>query len=144
MAKPAPASSAANEVVLMPKMSRMASTRINVRPTEMMDFRYWISVASIFLPFSSARPIRPTAMPINQRPTIQAAMAPRIFRPKSAPWVERKIQTASMFIMFLLQFQKKRRCNIGCQPVVCEPMRLRMCATLWLCSPGCGVMTARV
>jgi hypothetical protein len=38
-------------------------------------------------------------MPISQRPTIQAAMAPRIFNPKSAPCVLRKFQTTSMFII---------------------------------------------
>ena len=99
IARPAPASRAANEVVLTPKMSRMASTRISVSVTEMMDLRYWISVASSFLPFSSAAAIRRTASPISQRPTIQAAMAPRIFSPKSAPWVDRKFQITSMFII---------------------------------------------
>ncbi|MCY1378363.1 hypothetical protein D9M69_659900 [compost metagenome] len=39
MARPAPASKAANEVVRTPKMSRIARIRTMVSSTEMMDLR---------------------------------------------------------------------------------------------------------
>ena len=55
-------------------------------------------------PRAKALPIRLVTSPISQRPTIQAAMAPRTFRPKSAPCVLRKFQMTSVFMFCFPKF----------------------------------------
>src|SRR6218665_268422 len=51
------------------------------------------------LPRSRAAVNRRTVRLMIQRPTIQAASAARILSPKSMPWVLRKCQMASVFII---------------------------------------------